>query len=277
MKETIRSVQVCIPFQLLKGKYLPMVLENRINPEIGISGEIIDTHSRKAFVELASLLHQEALKITLHGPFFDLVPGGMDKKILRATRERLREAFDLIPVFEPMSIVCHTGYDRKRYGDMRDRWLETAVETWTPLIRDLEGTGTVVVLENVYEKTPRMMLKLLNELGSEKAGFCFDGGHMNVFSETDLSGWIKAMAPFLKQLHLHDNSGTRDDHLAIGAGNIDFDLLFACLEQYHLTPIVTLEAHEEEAIWQSLEALSRSERFRRMVKCREESRAASDL
>ena len=112
IENIIRKIQVCIPFKQLKEKYLPMVLENQINPEIGISGDVIDMYPREAFQAMASLLHQEGLVITLHGPFFDLVPGGMDKKMLQASRDRLREAFDLVPVFEPRSIVCHTGYDR---------------------------------------------------------------------------------------------------------------------------------------------------------------------
>ena len=262
----IRKIQVCIPFKQLKEKYLPLVLENQINPEIGISGEIIDEYPGEAFKEMASLLHQEGLVITLHGPFFDLVPGGMDKKILRASRERLREAFDLVPVFEPRSIVCHTGYDRKRYPDAHKEWLDTAIETWRPLVDGLEGTSTRLVIENVYEKTPGMLLKLLKGLNSEKAGFCFDTGHMNVFSETDMDGWFEAMAPFLKQVHLHDNDGVRDDHLAIGAGEIDFDRLFAHIEKNRMRPIFTLEPHQEEAIRQSIEVLARSERFCRILK-----------
>ena len=265
MENVIRSVQVCVPFRLLREKYLPLVIENRINPEIGIDGTILDTHSKKDFLEMASILQQEGLSITLHGPFHDLVPGGIDKEILKATRERMRQAFDIIPLFEPLSIVCHTGYDRKRYHEVEDEWMDTALETWEPLVKDLQGSRTILMLENVYEKTPRLLFRLLSGLNTEKAGFCFDTGHMNAFSETDMEGWLTPLKPFLKQLHLHDNDGTFDAHLAIGAGKIDFESLFTYLGENHLRPIVTLEAHEEEWIWQSLDVLSMSERFCRIV------------
>jgi len=268
IEKIIRSIQVCIPFKLLKEKYLPMVLEKRINPEIGISGDVIDTHSKREFHQIVSLIQEEGLAITLHGPFFDLVPGGMDKKILQASRERLKQAFDLIPLFNPLSIVCHTGYDRKRYMDDQDQWLETAIETWTELLRGLEGSETILMFENVYEKTPNMLLRLIDGLGSEQVGFCFDTGHMNVFSETDMDGWLKAMTPSLKQLHLHDNEGIRDDHLAIGAGAINFDSLFSYIERKQLKPIITIEAHQEQALWNSLEILSRSAQFCRIIQSR---------
>ena len=267
MSENIlKKVQVCIPFKLLKEKYLPMVLENRINPEIGIDGDVIDTHSRKDFSEIVSILKQEGLLITLHGPFYDLVPGGMDKKILKATRERLKEVFDLIPVFEPLSIVCHTGFEGKRYHEVEDEWLDNAIETWAPLIKNLNGTQTNLMIENVYEKTPKMLLKLLHGLNTENVGFCFDAGHMNVFSDTNMEGWLTALGPFLKQLHLHDNLGIKDDHLAIGKGKIDFESLFEYVEKNRLRPIITLEAHKEKWIWQSLEVLSKSERFSRIIR-----------
>jgi sugar phosphate isomerase/epimerase len=264
-EDIIRRVQVCIPFRLLKESYLSLVLEKRLNPEIGIDGEVMDTCSTKEFAEIAAILHQEGLSITLHGPFYDLVPGGMDKKILQASRERLREAFDLIPIFEPMAMVCHTGYDRKRYYEARDAWLETALQTWAPLVRGLQGTATTLMLENVYERTPGMLLRLLKGLNTNKVGFCFDTGHMSAFSETHMGDWLKVLGPFLKELHLHDNDGSWDDHWAIGQGNVDFEILFKYVEENHLRPIITLEAHKEAWIWQSFEALSASARFCRIV------------
>ncbi len=264
-EDIVRQIQVCVPFRLLKDKYLPLVLEHRINPEIGIDAQVIDTHSKSELSEMASIVREQGLTITLHSPFYDLVPGGMDNKMLSATRERLRETFDLIPVFEPVAIVCHTGYDKKRYHEVEEEWLETALETWTPLVRCLQGTQTTLMLENVYEKTPRLLVKLLTQLNSEKVGFCFDAGHMNVFSETSMQGWLEALGPLLKEVHLHDNEGTRDDHLAIGAGKIDFEYLFEHVEKNGLRPIMTLEAHKEKWMWQGIEALSQSTRFRRIM------------
>ncbi len=268
IEQLTRKVQICIPWRLLTEKYLPLVLEHRMNPEIGVNGDVIDTHSKKDFSEIASLLRQEGLLITLHGPFYDLAPGGIDKKILQATRERLQQVFDLVPVFEPLSVVCHTGYEKKRYHEVEDAWLETTLETWIPIVEHLQGTGTTLMIENVFEKTPRILLKLFEGLDSEKVGFCFDPGHMSAFSETDMASWLKALGPRIKELHLHDNDGTGDDHLAIGAGNIDFEFLFEYMNENRLRPIITVEAHKEKWMWQSLEALSRSKRFCRMIDCR---------
>ena len=265
MFEVLRYIQVCVPLQKLVKEYLPLFLSKRINPEIGIDGETMDSFSRKDFQKIASILHGEGLIITLHGPFYDLVPGGIDKKMLEATRERLGQAFDLIPVFAPRSIVCHTGYDKKRYHDTQDEWLENSVNTWSLLLNNLERTDTTLVIENVYEQTPTMLLKLLKRLEGEKVGFCFDVGHMNAFSTTAMQDWLNVMGPFLKQIHLHDNDGSWDDHMAIGRGNIDFEILFEYLQSCSELPILTVEAHDEPSLWQSVDTLSRSTSFRRAL------------
>jgi sugar phosphate isomerase/epimerase len=266
MNEDItRNVQVCIPWKLLKDKYLPRILAHRMNPEIGMSGDAIDAYSKAEFSEIASLIQNEGLTISLHAPFYDLAPGGMDKKILKATRERLQQLLDLIPIFEPVSVVCHTGYDRKRYHEVEDTWLETSIETWMPVVAHLKGQRTKLTIENVYEKTPRMLVRLFEGLNTDEVGFCFDPGHARAFSETDMQGWLNALGTRIGELHLHDNDGTRDQHLAIGDGAIDFEPLFAYVEENRLKPILTLEAHKEAWLWKSMEVLSHSERFRRII------------
>ena len=261
----LSKIQVCIPFRRLMKDYLPLVIDKRINPEIGIDGETMDTVAKKDFQTVASLLHEEGLSVTLHGPFYDLVPGAMDLRMLEATRKRLHQAFDLVPLFSPLSIVCHTGYDNKRYRESRDQWLENAVNTWSLLLKGLKHTHTILVIENVYEKTPTMLLTLLKALTGENVGFCFDTGHMNAFSATTMKDWLDVMGPFLKQIHLHDNDGGWDDHLAIGRGNIDFEVLFGYLQKHSGKPIITLEAHEETSLWESVDVLSKSLSFRRAL------------
>jgi sugar phosphate isomerase/epimerase len=265
LDKVLREIQVCIPFRRLLNEYLPLFLDKRINPEIGIDGETMDRISERDFQKVASLLHQEGLSVTLHGPFYDLVPGAIDKRMLQATRERLQQALDLVPIFAPLSIVCHTGYDKKRYCDSRDQWLENAVETWSVFLKGLKGTRTILVIENVYEQTPTMLLKLLQALQGNNVGFCFDVGHMNAFSRTTMQDWLDMMGPFLKEVHLHDNDGGWDDHMAIGRGDIDFEYLFAYLRKLSPRPIMTLEAHEEASLWESVEVLSRAASFRPMV------------
>ena len=63
------------------------------------------------------------------------------------------------------------------------------------------------------------------------------------------------MTPWLGHLHLHDNTGSLDSHLAIGRGDFDFEALFSYLSANNIGPLITLEPHSEDDLWASLKAL----------------------
>lgn len=254
-KDLLSKVQVNIPYAYLKDRYLDLFIEHGANPEIGIDADVLDTTPLLDFRRIAEILKKHNRKITLHGPFMDLVPGAIDRMLLEATRERLGRFFEIIPVFEPESVVCHTGYDRRRYREHWDRWLARSLETWKPHVETAERLGFKLLLENVYEETPEVHRALFEAINSENFGFCLDVGHHNVFSSVDLKTWLEALGEKICEVHLHDNDGKEDTHLAIGKGKVDFVGLFNYLKQNTIKPTITLEPHQEETLWQSLASL----------------------
>ena len=98
---------------------------------------------------------------------------------------------------------------------------------------------------------------LFERLNHQPVGFCLDAGHASAFGQADLAAWVDTLGPYLAQLHLHDNCGNADEHLAMGSGTIDFNSLFQYLKKNLITcPIVTLEPPEEKDLWPSLEYLA---------------------
>ncbi len=141
---------------------------------------------------------------------------------------------------------------------MRDQWLQNSMGFWPPLCRTIAGEGCALMLENVYEDTPRDILGLIQGLKNYGVGFCLDTGHQAVFSKSPLEEWVKVLAPYLRQLHLHDNRGVQDDHIAMGRGLIDFKIFFAQLRrEVSMPPLITLEPHREEDVFPSLQFLNR--------------------
>ena len=250
-------VQVNAPYRQLVDKYLELFLRYGINPEIGFDALALETASQEAMAEMARLMEEQGRTITFHGPFMDLAPGGLDERIREVTARRLQRTMELVPLFRPLSIVFHAGYDERRYHAHRAEWLSGSLATWEPLIQQAEEMGVVIHLENVYEQTPEMILTLIEEMDSENLGFCLDMGHMNVFGEVALSEWLDALGPHLKEVHLHDNNGHSDSHGPIGSGTAPFKELFQYLHDQEKRPVVTLEPHEEATLWVSLENLEK--------------------
>ena len=115
------------------------------------------------------------------------------------------------------------------------------------------------MLENTYEKSPEIHRQILSRLDNPAARFCLDVGHTLAFAGNSWRDWLPELAPWLGHLHLHDNDGNRDQHLAVGQGNFDFAGLFAYLRQNDLRPTITLEPHQEEDLAKSLAVLDKME------------------
>lgn len=237
---------VNVPFNELKEKYLDLFLNSNIQPEIGLEGDCLYTEKSAEFEKISKLLRDRNLACTLHAPFFDLAPGALDPIILEKSREKLRLAFALLDVFKPKSIVCHMQFEQSKQGYHFDKWFDTSIETWSELVGIAAKRKIPVMLENTYEDSPRAHKAILTELATPYARFCLDVGHLMAFAQSDWRDWLPELAPWLGQVHLHDNNGDLDAHLAPGRGNFNFVSLFTYFKENDLHPIVTLEPHSEE-------------------------------
>jgi sugar phosphate isomerase/epimerase len=254
-----KQVQISIPFTMLSNAYLKRFLSRRLNPEIGFDAIALDGYSEDYFRKIAAKLHGRGLRITMHTPFMDLSMGSPDPAILNVTRHRLEQFLRLMPLFKPVQVVCHAGYDEKRYGALKESWLTRSLKTWKWFAGNVRSEGAGLMLENVYEQSPQEVMPLLDNLGEHGVGFCLDTGHQAVFGKVPLETWVKSLGVLIGQLHLHDNHGDGDEHLALGKGNIEFKWLLETLAaERQFPPLITLEPHKEEDLWPSLEYLGKN-------------------
>jgi sugar phosphate isomerase/epimerase len=261
-RDIISRCFINAPFeQLTQGELLKLFLDNSFQPEIGLEGSCLWDLSPDQFSPIARAFQDKGLACTLHAPFFDLAPGGFDRRVVEITREKLSRAFDLLPVFRPKSIVCHLGFEENKHRNKLRQWLDTALATWQPLLQKAREHDTLVMFENTYEIRPDVHLTLFEHLQSPNLGFCLDTGHLTAFARTGWQPWLDKLFPWLGQLHLHDNDGAGDHHLALGLGTFDFDRLFSFLDQKNIQPVLTLEPHSEKDLWKSLSYIQKTSLF----------------
>lgn len=252
------KLQVNIPFTMLWDTYIDRFIEQRLNPEIGLDATVLEGFSQSDFSSVAERLHACSLTITLHAPFVDLSPGSPDPGIRAMTQHRFEQMLRLVPIFKPKTVVCHLGYDWKRYAYFRDSWIESSLEIWSWLGAQVKEAGSQLMLENVYEHGPEDMIIFFEHLQNQNVGFCLDTGHQAVFSRASLAHWMDVLGLYLKQLHLHDNRGSQDEHMAVGQGQIDFKTVFNSLKAVRQDPpVITLEPHKEGDLWPSFHYLEK--------------------
>lgn len=246
------------PWYELKERYLELFVEHKIQPEIGLEGLCLYEESIDTFREIAQILKENELSCTLHAPFFDLAPGALDPEILAASRNKLRKAFKLIEIFQPKSVVCHMNFEQNKQGYKKENWAKASLETWRELNNIATRNNCLLMLENTYESDPDAHELMLSSLNSDNARFCLDVGHLMSFAKSPWQEWLPRLSPWLGQLHLHDNDGKQDQHLAPGLGNFNFTELFQFLGKNGLKPLITLEPHSEEDLWAAFAYLDRT-------------------
>ena len=250
------AIHINVPYAMLLQR-IDFAIEHRIHPEIYFSAEDLDACREEDVRHLAETLHQNGLEITLHGPFMDLSPGGVDRKVKEVTLDRISKTIELAQSFKPKTIVFHPGYEKWKFDGNIRLWLESSLQTWKPLVNKVERMGLTLAIENVFEESPDSLRSLLEEIDSPCFRFCFDTGHHHVFSKTPLSIWIEVLGRYLCETHLHDNHKEMDEHLPMGEGDFDFDQFFSLLSRSQLDPIYTIEPHEEAHLWRGLKAVEK--------------------
>ncbi len=247
----MQGPHVHVPFDRIED-YRHFIEEHRLDLEVYFSSRCLDRLGNSDIMELKEKFAYTP-SFTIHAPFMDLSPGAVDEKVRAVTVGRFSHILDIAEIMEPKSIVFHSGYEKWKYALKTDVWLEKSMETWEPLSRRARDTGLKIAIENIFEDEPSNLRLLMDEIGSDYFGICFDTGHFNLFSKVPLVGWLEQLRPYIHELHLHDNNKTSDDHLAIGRGTFDFTTLFSVLKDREL--IYTIEGHTPEDVLKSIERL----------------------
>lgn len=250
------NIHVTVPYDILISRQ-DEIIGLGVNPEIYLSSATLDTCQDADVRRLGDALKKAGRSYTFHAPYMDLAPGGVDSKIRRATQERLEHVLHLAALVGPEIVVFHPEYEQWRHGEAFDLWFHGSVEMWSPLAKEAERYGVTLALENVFEQGPDTIKKLLEKINSLHLGFCFDTGHWLLFSKKEWQEWLEVLGNHLVEVHLHDNNGEMDQHLPPGDGTFDFIGFLRYLRAQRLSPLYTLEVHQEEDLPRSFETVTR--------------------
>ncbi len=250
---------------------MDLVVGALVNVEFGFAASDLESCTPEDVCALVLRVRERGGSITFHGPFWDLNMGSVDPAIREVVRSRLDSLFRLIEKVLPERVVLHTGFDPRHHDGHRGEWIEHGLATLEPFVRRAERLGVTLVLENVFEEGPELHRELLERMQSPWLGFCLDVGHQHAFSKTALDKWLEATWPYLKEVHLHDNDGSCDAHLPVGAATIDFDLLFEFFIARGISPLLTLEPHTVEHLYETLAGLARLSSFNNFLGSRREN------
>lgn len=256
MKITREKIYFHAPYRMLLAG-LDRIGEKGINCEIYVDGKALDTYTEAEIERINSTFEKYGIRKIVHGPFLDLNPGSRDPKIQDLTVGRAISAFEFCKKIKTSHIVLHSGFDPIFYKGASELFLKLSIPVWKEILRAAAGYKIVIALENSIDPTPEIIVNLLKDLDSPYLEACFDAGHYNSFGGQ--KGIWKALEEYprdsIGELHLSDNKGDFDTHLALGEGNIDYKRLFREIEKMGREPILTSEPHSMEDIKKNLNYL----------------------
>lgn len=181
-------------------------------------------------------------KSVLHAPFNELFPCAIDPKARTLAAERYRQAIDLAVKYGAEKVVIHGGYNPWIFYPVW--YVEQSIEFWKAFLAD--APDAIIVLENVLEETPDMLLDIVKGVADPRLRLCLDVGHVNTYSRMPVMDWLMRWIPYLSHFHIHNNDGSRDSHSALRQGTIPMKELLKKAVELCPNATFTLEVMEAE-------------------------------
>lgn len=158
----------------------------------------------------------------LHAPFNELFPCAIDPKARALAADRYRQAIGLARNYGATKVVIHGGYNARIYYPVW--YVEQSILFWKGFLQ--EDPGVEIVLENVLEDEPGLLLDIVKGVDDTRLKLCLDVGHVNAYSSIPVMEWLAQWVPWVSHFHIHNNDGSADLHEALANGTVPIkDLL----------------------------------------------------
>lgn len=168
------------------------------------------------------LLSTTDIALSLHAPLSDINIGAIHRGVRKASVEAIKATISTAQFLDIDLVTMHPGHLSPTSLFAQDRARSIIIDSTEEIAHFAGDHDVTVAVENMppfkftIMTTPEELQAVFDETG---LGFCLDIGHANTAG--NLEGFL-AMAPDMRNVHIHDNKGQGDPHLPIGDGDIDF-------------------------------------------------------
>ena len=179
----------------------------------------------------------------LHAPVNELFPCAIDEKARELAVYRYKQAIELAKRYGSQKIVIHGGYTPWFYYPVW--YIGESISFWKVFLQ--ENPDVEIVLENVLETKPDMILDIVEGVNDSRFQLCMDIGHANAYSYVPIMDWLEACAPWIGHFHINNNYGREDLHNGLHDGSIPVKELLRRIETLCPDATITLEVMEAKS------------------------------
>jgi sugar phosphate isomerase/epimerase len=195
-------------------------------------------------------LKDKGFGLICHLPTFVLT-ADLTKNIRHSSVDEMLRSLEVATELGAQKVVLHPSMVFGMGPFVMDTVKEYFFEFLGKMVADANRLKLTICLENMM---PR------NILGVESADFeeifemyptlqmTLDTGHANIGAPAGsrLFELVKRFGNRLGHIHISDNQGKRDEHLAVGQGTVDFSALISRLVQLGYDDTITLEIFDQD-------------------------------
>lgn len=183
--------------------------------------------------------------LNYHGYFYDVDIGLSDQYMREYSLNSLLHELDFCSNVGAGECIIHNAYKPGIVDAYYDFWMANFKKSLDILINKAEKLKIKICMENFWDKDIEWSKGVLSEFDSKYFGLCVDIGHINVFGNKDFKVWLEELKNRIIVFHLTDNSGSADEHLALGEGNIDYIEFFELYKKNQLESRINIETYNE--------------------------------
>jgi sugar phosphate isomerase/epimerase len=197
-------------------------------------------------------------RMGIHGPFDGLTILTRDAKVRELAQARLTQGLEFAAELGATHMVVHSPF--QFFGSPfipnhpaypRVELVQAAHEALDPLVQLAQQHHIMLVIENIFDTNPVLLVDLLRSFNSEYVRSSIDTGH--AFINQRVGGptpdqWIREMGEMLQHMHIQDTDGHTDRHWAPGDGNLNWYALFEALSALKQSPRLVIETTSPQKV-----------------------------
>lgn len=186
--------------------------------------------------------------VQAHSPDYNPMDPDADHTAGMLAVQRSIEACDMLGI---RNMVIHSGFTpRLQYPRDKEAYFAETLEFFRTLYPAMEKHNVCLLIENSAEGNMQgrffyMTAQEMNEYlaidNHPLMGACWDVGHGHMRG-CDQYTELTTLGSNLKAVHIHDNNGIGDQHLAPYCGTLDFDAVVRALRDIRFAGCFTFEA-----------------------------------
>jgi len=204
------------------------------------------------FRKVQEMLETTGLGASVHAPYGDLNIATLNDPIWR---ESIRQLCSCIEHAAPLTdrVTIHPGYISPIGKMMPEKVWGLQKEALRQIGRCASEHGVLACLENMISfkeflcRSPEELMGMTEDI--DGIGMTFDFGHANTVGKVDdfLTYVDKA-----SHIHIHDNHGVSDEHLALKAGTINWEKVGRTIASRYTGKRIVIEGRSVEEARKSL-------------------------